>query len=206
VNKENKEAKQPRSQLLKYICLIALSMAMGMLLGRLRLMPEKEKDQRIAGAADVIYFEDVLGYDGYAVTEKTALFPPYTVYYAEKLFRSFPIARSWGLRDDHIADIDHDGENELICNVMFGDGHEETVVYRREGKTILYGYACSMLDEPYDDWGTGSRCCRYLPEEQVVEIFYWNNDKQDYLSRKYPIDYGSFDSWKDAAELFTEEE
>ena len=168
-------------------------------------LPEPGPQFSPGKVADAATFEDILGYDGFYVTEKTMIFPPETVYYAEKGRKTFPIAKSWGMREDYAVDVDGDGKNELICNVVYGDGGMDTVIYRREGKEILYGFAKKMLDEPYDDFGTGSVMCSYLPEENLVEIQYWVEAEEQFLSKKYPVEFDLIPQWEDAQTLFDDE-
>ncbi|MCM1047313.1 MAG: hypothetical protein NC433_02680 [Clostridiales bacterium] len=146
--------------------------------------------ERETGKFTVGTFDNIMGYAGFYIYDETWFFP-YGYFYAIEDGQSFCIAENWGCSEDdnYIIDIDNDGENELICNVMFGDGVESTLVYRRDGSDILVGYADELLDHEYDYIGIGSLGTRYLPDENVVEIYYWKEKLQDYETDKYRIDF-----------------
>jgi len=159
-----------------------------------------QKDDAQNESEDVMRgeFEDILGYDGYYVTDKTTIFPFITYYYAIENGEEFCIAESHGEeRNDYAVDIDGDGVKELICNVIYGDGAERTYIYRREENRILKGYAEELLDEEYDFENIGSIRSFYLPKENVVEIQYWKADIQDYLSKKYEVDLKKITYWEE---------
>lgn len=134
-------------------------------------------------------FDNIMGYSGFYIYDITYAFP-YGYFYAAEDGRSFCIAESWGgLEDDNfIVDINNDGENELICNLMYGDGAQATGIYHKDNGNVLFGYADDMLNKEYDDISIYSRYSMYLPDEDMVEIFYWKEDLQDYKSDKYEID------------------
>ncbi|MDE6749944.1 MAG: hypothetical protein K2K21_12920 [Lachnospiraceae bacterium] len=134
-------------------------------------------------------FDSIMGYSGFYIYDETYFFT-YGYFYAIEDGQSFCIAENWGCseNDSYIVDINGDGENELICNVMWGDGAQNTIIYHRDGSNILCGYADELLDHEYDNIGISSVYTQYLPDENVVEIFYWKEDLQDYKSDKYEID------------------
>lgn len=134
-------------------------------------------------------FDNIMGYSGFYIYDNTYAFP-YGYFYAVEDGRPFCIAESWGgLEDDNfIVDINNDGENELICNLMYGDGAQSTGIYYKDNGNVLFGFADDMLDKEYDDIGLSARYSMYLPDENVVEIFYWKEDLQDYRSDKYEVD------------------
>lgn len=76
------------------------------------------------------------------------------------------------LGDDYIRDIDGDGKNELLCNVIWGDGAYRGLVYDYDDRQIYVGAMEDLLDEPYDDWGVGSYGCLFSGEENVVHIWF----------------------------------
>lgn len=159
-----------------------------------------QEDDKLNEPEDVIRgeFEDILGYDGYYVTDKTTIFPFITYYYAIEKGEEFCIAESHGEeRNDYAVDIDGDGVKEFICNVIYGDGAERTYIYRREGDRILKGAAEELLDEEYDHENIGSIRSFYIPEENVVEIQYWKENVQDFLSKKYKIDLKKITYWEE---------
>mgnify|MGYP003305631155 CR=1 FL=1 len=146
-----------------------------------------------------VEFKNILGFDGYYVEERPYPFPYYIKYYGYDGEKYQLIAESFGEeRDDYVVDFDGDGINELICNVMYGDGALRTIVYRREENKILSGKVVTMLDEEYEHWNVGSLNCSYLPDENVVEISYWKDDIESYLSKKYAIDLAKISDWEEA--------
>ena len=150
--------------------------------------------ERTAEKYTVGEFNDIMGYSGFYIYDETD-FMPYEFFYAIEDGQSFCIAESWGcLEDDnYVVDINRDGENELICNVIYGDGAQSTVVYYKNNGEILSGFADDMLDHEYVYKGVGSIASLYLPDENVVEIFYWEEDMQDRKSDKYKIDLDKID-------------
>lgn len=138
-------------------------------------------------------FDNIMGYSGFYIYDETYFFT-YGYFYAIEDGQSFCIAENWicSEYDSYIVDINGDGENELICNVIYGDDAQTTVrttvVYYKNNREILSGFADDMLDHEYDNIGIASVFSRYLPYENVVEIFYWKEDIQDYKSDKYEID------------------
>ncbi|MBQ3516231.1 MAG: M56 family metallopeptidase, partial [Lachnospiraceae bacterium] len=78
-----------------------------------------------------VSFHDLLGYDGYFITKKDCT-PMETTYYAVEGEETFIIAQSWNFeREDYFRDVDGDGVRELLCNVGWGDGVQDTLIYRR---------------------------------------------------------------------------
>jgi hypothetical protein len=98
-------------------------------------------------------------------------------------------------------DLDGDGIPELICNEVYADGAQFTVVYHREGNQIYQGCADDLLDEKYDHLHYMCEYSYYLPEEGVVEIRYWLNEINGYKSKKYEIDLDKIKYWELFAEL-----
>lgn len=101
------------------------------------------------------------------------------------------IAESWGVLgwgNDYVRDIDGDGENELLCNVVWGDGAERGVVYDYADGQVYAGNMEDLLDEPYDDWGVASLGCEFLGEENVVRIWFWKEALGDYEEKQYAVD------------------
>lgn len=145
---------------------------------------ERKADKFITGT-----FDNIMGYSGFYVYDNTYAFP-YGYFYALEDGMSLCIAENWGCseNDSYEVDINNDGENELICNVTYGDGAQATVIYYKNKGKIFRGFADDMLDHEYDDLGIASTYSQYLPGENVVEIHYWIEDLQDYKSDKYKID------------------
>lgn len=145
-------------------------------------------------------FESIMGYSGFYIYDETD-YMPYEFFYAIENGQSFCIAESWGCSEDdnYVVDINGDGENELICNVTYGDGVQSTVVYYKNNGEILSGSALDMLDHEYDSIGAYSVTSRYLPDENVVEIYYWKEDLRK--SDKYGIDIEKIDFYPFAPQL-----
>jgi len=143
-------------------------------------------------------FEDVLGYDGVKVLNQSTVLPYETAYYSEVDGEKVRIAVSWGFQqDDYVVDVDGDGMNELVCNVVYGNGAADTLIYRREGDKILRGMALELLDGEYDNVSFASQRAKYLPEENVVEIYYYRQAVDEQLSKKYEIDFEKITYWEE---------
>lgn len=148
-------------------------------------------------------FENILGYNGY-VMKKVYGYDSEYYFYDENdalLFMTFG-------GEYFVRDLNGDGENELISNQVWSDGGQATCVFVKKDNEIYMGYLDDLLDEPHDlldepcanshyyttdnvhytNVHYVSEYSRYLPEENVVEIFYWIEADQDYRSKKYDID------------------
>lgn len=133
-------------------------------------------------------FQDVLGYDGYFITRKEST-PMETTYYAVEGDETFIIAQSWNFeREDNFIDIDGDGIRELVCNVVSGDGGQNTLIYRRFEDGIRVAYASQLLDKEYDDLGVYSLVTWYDVTFDRIEIAYWLEELQDYEYAYYDLD------------------
>lgn len=132
-------------------------------------------------------FQDLLGYDGYFITRKEST-PMETTYYAVEGEKTFIIARSWGFeREDNFIDIDGDGIKELVCNVVSGDGGQNTLIYRRFEDGIRVAYASQLLDKEYDDLGVYSLVTWYDVVFDRIEMAYWQEELQDYEYAYYDL-------------------
>ena len=133
-------------------------------------------------------FEDILGYDGhYEVYDQEGF--KTKKFYTQYNYIDHQIAETWGDVDEYYSiDVDQDGINELICNVTFSDGLQQTLIYKRTGDTIYQGYCDDMLDVKYDNVGYTSEYSCYLPSKNIVRIFYYDVDWSDYLYKDYEID------------------
>lgn len=132
-------------------------------------------------------FDELMGCSGYYIYENEYIYTT-GYYYSEE---GELLAETWGAGKDgdFIVDLNGDGTSELVSNCMwYADGAMATGVYYKKDSQILYGYADDLLDEEFDNWGVLSEYSRYLPEENVVEIFYWIDEKESYDSKKYKID------------------
>lgn len=131
-------------------------------------------------------FDELMGYSGYCIYED--IYPFCTGSYFSEDGRLLASVGYTSPEETFLIDIDKDGITELISNVMWSDGGQATQIYRREDDTIMSGYADDMLDVEYDNINYSSEYSRYLPEENVVEIFYWISADESFHSKKYAIE------------------
>lgn len=142
-----------------------------------------------------VSFHDLLGYDGYFITKKDST-PMETTYYAVEGDETFIIAKSWGFeRDDYFRDVDGDGVRELLCNVCWGDGAQDTLIYRRFEDGIRVAYGSSLLDEEYDDVGAGSLYSSFDITAKKVVVGYWQEENQCYNMKTYELDLEAIPKW-----------
>ncbi len=149
-------------------------------------------------------FNDICGYAGYYITEVTNDTESRTTYYVEEDGESTVFAYSYGSkREDYIVDTDGDGINELICSVMVSEDMPWTDIYRREGSRILKGDALELLYHDFEYMSVGARYAIYRPEENIIEAYYCKDDMEDYVCKKYEIDYEKIWDW---TEVYNSEE
>lgn len=140
-------------------------------------------------------FHDLLGYDGYFITKKDST-PMETTYYAVEGDETFIIAKSWGFeRDDYFRDVDGDGVRELLCNVCWGDGAQDTLIYRRFEDGIRVAYGSSLLDEEYDNYGAYSLYSSFDITSQKVVVEYWKEENQSYNMNTYELNLEAIPTW-----------
>lgn len=131
-------------------------------------------DMETAAAARTEPFTDVLGYDGVAVTA-------YASY--GSLSRSWcvpaaggwtSIARSynWGELEAYAVDLDGDGREELITNVMAGDGGRSADVYQRRSDGVYLGTHSAHGFPDFHDWGINASWSEYDPAEDCFRFHY----------------------------------
>lgn len=97
-------------------------------------------------------FKDVLGFSGVKFsTVSEAAHSSYNAYIAVIKGEPVCIAESFGYGvsgDDHTADIDGDGENEFICNCLYGaDGVRECRIYKRFGNDVRTASGTDLIPE-----------------------------------------------------------
>lgn len=142
-----------------------------------------------------VSFHDLLGYDGYFITKKDST-PMETTYYAVEGDETFIIAKSWGFeRDDYFRDVDGDGVRELLCNVCWGDGAQDTLIYRRFEDGIRVAYGSSLLDEEYDNYGAYSLYSSFDITAPKVVVGYWKEADQCYNMKTYELDLEAIPQW-----------
>lgn len=140
-------------------------------------------------------FHDLLGYDGYFITKKDCT-PMETTYYAVEGDETFIIAQSWGFeRDDYFRDVDGDGVRELLCNVCWGDGVQDTLIYRRFKDGIRVAYGSSLLDEEYDNYGAYCLYSSFDITTKKVVVEYWKDENQCYNMKTYELDLEAIPKW-----------
>ncbi|MBQ3035425.1 MAG: M56 family metallopeptidase [Lachnospiraceae bacterium] len=140
-------------------------------------------------------FHDLLGYDGYFITKKDST-PMETTYYAVEGDETFIIAKSWGFeRDDYFRDVDGDGVRELLCNVCWGDGAQDTLIYCRFEDGIRVAYGSSLLDEEYDNYGAYSLYSSFDITSQKVVVEYWKEENQSYNMNTYELNLEAIPTW-----------
>ena len=148
-------------------------------------------------------FDNIMGLSG--VCSEDEKYPPFLYnFYVMEGEKSVLIAEHGGDTPENSCfskDLDGDGIPELICNEVYADGAQFTVVYHREGNQIYQGCADDLLDEKYDHLHYMCEYSYYLPEEGVVEIHYWLNEINGYKSKKYEIDLDKIKYWELFAEL-----
>ena len=126
-------------------------------------------------------FHDVLGYDGHIETESWGGWGMST-YYAETSDGTFPIAECFGFDggEAHRVDLDGDGQEELVCNVMFGaDGAQRAYVYQRRADGIYLGTPSIEGLQDHFDWGVNSWWSEYDWDENVFRVHYAVGDGSD---------------------------
>ena len=142
-----------------------------------------------------VSFHDLLGYDGYFITKKDST-PMETTYYAVEGDETFIIAKSWGFeRDDYFRDVDGDGVRELLCNVCWGDGAQDTLIYRRFEDGIRVAYGSSLLDEEYDNYGAYCLYSSFDITTKKVVVEYWKDENQCYNMKTYELDLEAIPKW-----------
>lgn len=147
-------------------------------------------------------FENLLGYEEVlAVWFQTGWRSDISYYHVEddKLTK---LAESWGcsMEGNWQVDIDNNGTRELICQVTYyGDGVQETLIYRNVNGDIVVGNGSELMDEPYENLGVGSCYCEYLPQTEKVRVYYYVRSEEDYRHKDYNIDFDKL-SWTDYSE------
>lgn len=142
-----------------------------------------------------VSFHDLLGYDGYFITKKDCT-PTQTTYYAVEGDETFIIAQSWGFeREDYFRDVDGDGVRELLCNVGWGDGVQDTLIYRRFEDGIRVAYGSSLLDEEYDNYGAYCLYSSFDITTRKVVVGYWKDENQCYNMKTYELDLEAIPQW-----------
>lgn len=147
-------------------------------------------------------FQDILGHNGFRVFNRCPLGTSY--YYYETDYYAMEeepvlLAYRWGTMDGdtYQVDVDGDGIDELICNVQWmADGAEDVLIYHYDGEKIRQGRGSDLLDEDFVSTGIGSVRTKYLPFENKMHIWYWQEEIQDYAEKDYEIDLDKIELWE----------
>lgn len=152
-------------------------------------------------------FEDILGHNGFRVhqyfTMGTSLEFCETDYFAVDE-EPIHLAYSWGAWENHNSndysvDVDGDGCKELLCNVQWlGDGVMDTLIYHWNGEAVVeYRGTDVMLaaEKNVEVISVNSMGAEYLPEENIIHAWHWDESKQSFAYGKYDIDLEKIQQW-----------
>lgn len=152
-------------------------------------------------------FEDILGHNGFRIHQYfmmgSSLEFCETDYFAVDE-EPIHLAYSWGAwenrnSNDYSVDVDGDGCKELICNVQWlADGAEDALIYHWNGEEVVkYGGTdiMSAVEKNIDFFAVGSLGARYLPEENKIFAWHWDEDMQCHVNGKYDIDLEKVQQW-----------
>lgn len=87
-----------------------------------------------------------------------------------------------------IMDLDGDGENELISQLVWGDGAEDVAVFKKNEGQIKMAYCSELLDEEYDNVHFMSCLTTLVKGQSQVQIKYWKEAEQKYYEKVYEIE------------------
>ena len=128
-------------------------------------------------------FTDIMGYTGYAVTERQASSWYLRTYYTVQGGGPLTIAETFGYGQpqDFVVDLDGDGVTELVANVTFGgDGARRAYVYQRRGEDVYLGDPSADGLPDFNNWGANASWSEYDPLEQVFRIHYSQKNSDEY--------------------------
>lgn len=150
----------------------------------------KEADYKSPDEFSIGVFKNLLGHNGFYIYDYFCGQWYLAYYYAVEEDELICLAESWGGGpSDYMVDVDGDGDNELICNVTYlADGGRRTVIYRYDGTQVLQGFLDDLLDEEYDNHGVGSSHSEYLPDKNVVKIWFWKDELEDFAAKEYELE------------------
>ena len=132
-------------------------------------------------------FTDLLGYDGVAVTEYASYGYRSCTYYAAVDGAWTAIARNynWGELEAYTVDLDGDGTEELVCNVMAGDGARSADVYQRRADGVYLGTHSAEAFPDFFNWGVGASWSEYDPAENCFRLHYCVSEGEEYAEVTY---------------------
>lgn len=138
-------------------------------------------------------FTGVLGFSGVKFsTVSEVAHSSYNAYIAVIKGEPVCIAESFGYGisgDDHTADIDGDGENEFICNCLYGaDGVRECRIYKRFGNDVRTASGTDLIPEEILMKQTMSTnvYSEYDPERNIMICGYVDNGET--VTKEYGAD------------------
>jgi beta-lactamase regulating signal transducer with metallopeptidase domain len=139
-------------------------------------------------------FDNIMGYSGYYVYFEA--FPVEGYYYSDD---GTLLAEVWGTEPEDVGmvDLNGDGKNELVSELIYGDGATRVVVYSEFEDGIRYAFVSDTTDEKYynSTW-FGEIICEYLKDTNEVKFSYWVEEEQDYNKvNTIPIDFEALTWW-----------
>ena len=140
-------------------------------------------------------FENCLGHNGFILYKRHSLGTSYHYYEAEYYAvheELESLAYRWGARDDDFyeLDVDGDGFNELICNLMWlADGGEDVYIYHFDGEKVVCIAGTDLLDQPFDNHGLGAISATYHPDINKVRVKYWQDALEGFAETDYDITF-----------------
>ena len=133
-------------------------------------------------AAERYEFTDILGCNGYVVSESYSGWKLRT-YYAAVGGQEWPVAETFGFgeAEDYVVDLDGDGITELVANVTYGgDGARRAYVYQRRGEEIYLGTFSTENLPNLNDWGVNSTWSEYDPSTSTFRLHYAQKGREEY--------------------------
>lgn len=169
---------------------------------RLLLTFQKGDDYQVPEDISAEVFESCLGHTGFRLYKRCYLGSSsyyYNVEYYAMEEELELLASCWGDKHDgyYETDVDGDGINELICNVVYlADGAQSVFIYHFNGEQVLMGYGSDLLDEHVDNHGIGAIAAKYLPEKNKVHIKFWQDAIDGFQEKDYDIDLSKIDMYE----------
>lgn len=168
-----------------------------------------------AGNVRISFFTDIMGCDGYIISESMGLWSSRS-YYAVVDGRQWLLAESFGFgeADDYAIDFNGDGVTELVTNVQYGgDGAARVYVYQRKSDTIYMGTFSTAGLLNFDNWGANATWSEYNSEEGKFILHFAQKGGDEYGVIRTPnpwsfefLEYSTLagDTHMDAAHSTTE--
>ncbi len=138
--------------------------------------------ENIAGSTRISSFTDIMGCDGYIISESIGEWSMRS-YYAVVDGRQWLIAESFGFGEakDYAVDWNGDGVTELATNVQYGgDGAARVYVYQRKGDTIYMGTFSTAGLLTFDNWGANAMWSEYDSGEGTFVLHFAQKGSNEY--------------------------